>query len=229
MTLCDILDRLRAQANPAGVFQMARFGINPTRALGVRIPVLRALAREIGRSHELALQLWATGIHEVRILASMIDEHKLVTQEQMEAWVSDFNSWDVCDQVCSNLFDKTPHAHAQAAAWAQRDEEFVKRAGFAMMACLAVHDKKATNQQFILFFPLIEAGAIDERNFVKKAVNWALRQIGKRNGELNEAAIALAKRIRLKDSASARWVAADALRELTGLKEYVQKRMNRVC
>ena len=222
MTIHEVLTRLHTQANPADVKLMARFGINPATLLGVRTPIIRALAREIGKSHELALQLWASGIHEARILACMIDEHALVTPAQMEAWACDFNSWDVCDQVCSNLFDKTPYAYTQATAWTHREEEFVKRAGFVLMACLAVHDKKALNQQFIEFFPLIKAAAVDNRNFVKKAVNWALRQIGKRNSELNKAAITLAHQIRLLDSTSARWIAADALRELTNPKRQIR-------
>jgi 3-methyladenine DNA glycosylase AlkD len=148
------------------------------------------------------------------MLASMVDDPKAVTEEQMETWVNDFKSWDVCDQCCNNLFRKTPYAPEKAVVWSGRDEEFVKRAGFVLMACLAVHDKTAPNEAFRAFFPLIRREAVDPRNFVKKAVNWSLRQIGKRNRELNENAIHLAEEISRIDSPSARWIAADALREL---------------
>jgi 3-methyladenine DNA glycosylase AlkD len=189
--------------------------------------MIRALAKEIGRSHELAQQLWDSGIHEARILAGMVDDYRHVSEEQMERWVKDFNSWDLCDQVCSNLFDKTPFAYDKAKSWTVRNEEFVKRAGFALMACLAVHDKKASDQQFLLFFPLIKKESVDERNFVKKAVNWALRQIGKRNLALNQAAIELAHEIKTIDSKSARWIANDALRELANPKRYTQRKFAR--
>ena len=215
MRVDAILSELKRQSNPRNVAGMARFGINPHRALGVSVATLRQLARRIGKNHSLALQLWNSGIHEARILASVIDEPAKVTPRQMERWVRDFDSWDVCDQCCGNLFDKTPFAYRKAAAWSRRREEFVKRAGFALMAALAVHDKETGDAAFIKFFPLIERAAIDDRNFVKKAVNWALRQIGKRNARLRRLAIASARRIRRQDSRSARWITADALRELT--------------
>jgi 3-methyladenine DNA glycosylase AlkD len=214
MTVAKIVAELEAHANPANVAGMARYGINPKRALGVSIPRLRAMAKEIGRDHALARELWASGIHEARILAGLVDDPAKVTAAQLERWVGDFDSWDVCDGVCSNLFDKTPFAWEKAVAWSARSEEFVKRAGFVLMAALAVHDKKAPDERFRKFLPLIEREAADERNFVKKAVNWALRQIGKRNRALNGDAVAAAKRIRKIDSKSARWIAADALREL---------------
>lgn len=195
---------------------MARFGINPDRALGVRIPDLRTLAREIGTDHSLALRLWRTGVHEARILAGMIDDPARVTERQMESWARSFDSWDICDQVCMNLFDKTPLAWSKAAEWAGRDEEFVKRAGFALMACLAVHDKGAGDGAFRRFLPSIEREAGDDRNFVKKAVNWALRQIGKRNGRLRRDALRAARRLAENESRAARWVGRDALRELGG-------------
>lgn len=214
MSAATIVKTLRRHANPKDIEGMARFGIRGRNVLGVKVPVLRALAKEIGKDHVLASQLWKTGIHEARILAGMIDEPKKVTPGQMEDWVKGFDSWDVCDQVCMNLFDKTPFAFHKAAAWSNRKEEFVKRAGFALMACLAWHDKTAKDEEFLIFFPFIKRGSTDERNFVKKAVNWALRQIGKRNPTLRRRAIAEAKKIRAIDSAAARWVAADALREL---------------
>jgi 3-methyladenine DNA glycosylase AlkD len=194
---------------------MARYGISRVNTLGVSAPDLWGLARRIGRDHELALALWDSGIHEARKLAALIDDPRLVTSGQMERWVEDLDSWDVCDAVCSVLFDKTPHAWTKAAAWTRRRGEFVRRAGFVLMAALAVHDKEAPDGRFLALLPLIERGATDERNFAKKAANWALRQIGKRNLQLNRAAVARARRIRQLESPAARWVAADALRELT--------------
>jgi 3-methyladenine DNA glycosylase AlkD len=208
-----ILEQLKSMANPANVAGMARFGINPSQTLGVSMPALRQMARG-PRDHALAEALWQSGIHEARILAALVDDHARVTPEQMERWVLDFDSWDVCDQVCSNLFDRTPYAVEKAHAWSQRPEEFVKRAGFVLMAALAVHDKQASDAVFLDFLPAITREAADGRNFVKKAVNWALRQVGKRNPALRAAAIAAARQIRTQDSPSARWVAADALKEL---------------
>ena len=194
---------------------MARFGIESTTALGVSVPALRKLAREIGRDHELAAKLWSSGLHEARTLAALVDDPALVTEAQMEAWALALDSWDVCDACCSNLFDRTPFAFAKALAWSRRDEEFVKRAGFTLMATLAVHDKGAGDARFERFFPRIRAEAKDPRNFVKKAVNWALRQIGKRNAALHARAIAEAQIIAAMDAPSARWIATNALRELT--------------
>jgi 3-methyladenine DNA glycosylase AlkD len=210
----EVLDRLRSMARPGGRKGMARFGINLDRALGVRIPDIRRLAKELGRDHRMALALWATGVHEARILASMVDEVDRVTGRQMERWVRDFDSWDLCDQVCGNLFDRTPFAVGKAHAWAEREPEFVKRAGFALMAWRAVHDRGAPDREFLDFLPTIERGADDDRNYVKKAVNWSLRQIGKRNRRLHRAAVRSAERIAGREARSARWVAADALREL---------------
>jgi len=224
-TAHDVLDRLKSLANPDNVAGMARFGINATSAYGISAPVLHRMAREIGKDHQLAQELWATGVHEARKLAPLIDVPKLVTEEQMERWVSDFDSWDICDDCCGNLFDKTPFAYDKAVEWTTRDAEFVKRAAFALMAYLAVHDKKANDDRFLDFLPLIKRQSTDERNFVRKAVNWTLRQIGKRSPRLNAAAIETAQAIRAFDSRAARWIAADALRELTG--EAVQGRLSR--
>ncbi len=210
----EVLDQLRSMANPANVQGMARYGINPENTLGISIPDLRRLARQCGRDHALAQDLWRSGIHEARILAAFVDEPSQVTPEQMDAWAAEFDSWDVCDQVCANLFDRTPHAYERAAAWSARPEEFVRRAGFALMAALAWHDKAPGDEAFLSFLPLIQEGATDERSFVRKAVNWALRQIGKRNLRLNQAAIDAARRIEVLPGKSARWVARDALREL---------------
>jgi 3-methyladenine DNA glycosylase AlkD len=219
----DVLDQLKAQANPDAVAGMVRYGINPERTYGVSIPALRKMARKIGKNHELAQQFWASGIHEARILASMVDQPGSVTEAQMERWAKDFDSWDVCDQCCNNLFRRIAFAYQKADEWHTRPEEFVKRAGFVLMACLAVHDKQAGDEAFVAFLPAIKSEATDERNFVKKAVNWALRQIGKRNLNLNEAAIQTAGQIQEIDSKTARWIASNALRELTSDK--VQQRL----
>lgn len=219
----EVLRRLKSHSNPEAVKGMARFGINPRKTYGVSIPVLRALAKELGKNHTLALQLWNSGVHEARILASMIDLPDRVTNKQMETWVEDFDSWDVCDQCCSNLFDKTKAAHQKSYEWSSRHEEFVKRAGFALMAALAAHDREARNAKFLKLLKAIKNEATDERNFGRKAVNWALRGIGKRNLSLNRAAITTAKAIQKMDSPAARWIASDALRELTS--EAVQKRL----
>jgi len=221
-TLEEVLSRLRALADPANVAGMGRYGINTKGTLGISIYTLRPIAKEIGVDHELALELWEAGIHEARILASYIDDPAQVTEAQLERWVLDFDSWDVVDQVCG-VFEETPFAYPKAFEWSLRREEFVKRAGFVLMAGLAVHDKGAPDEKLAQFLPVIEREAGDERNFVKKAVNWALRNIGKRNPHLNALAIEAAGRIRQMDSRAARWIAADALRELTG--EKVQKRL----
>ncbi len=219
----DILNKLKALSNPKAVEGMARYGINPENTYGVSIPNLRKIARETGENHALAQELWASGIHEARILASMIDDPKIATEEQLESWVKDFDSWDVCDQCCMNLFEKTGLAYRKADEWSERDEEFVKRAGFVLMARLAVCDKKADDKQFEVFLPIIRREASDNRNYVKKAVNWALRQIGKRNANLNRKAIETAEEIQNLDSRSAKWIASNAIRELTS--EPVRKRL----
>jgi len=217
MTAEDILRKLKALSNERNRKGMARYGINTEKAFGISIPPLRELAKKIGKDHKLALKLWASGYHEARILASFIDEPSSVTEKQMEEWVRDFNSWDLCDQCCGNLFDKTPFAYSKAFEWSSRDEEFVKRAGFVMMATLAVHDKKAENDQFLDFLPIITKESLDKRNFVRKAVNWALRQIGKRNLILNKEAIKTADEICKISSKTAKWIATDALRELRSI------------
>lgn len=233
-----ILADLRSRGSEVNRAGMARYGIQVADAFGVGVTELRKVAKGLGTDHALALELWATGNHEARLLASFIDDPAAVTSAQMEAWASDFDSWDICDQATTSLFDRTPHAWTKAAVWARRDHEWVKRGGFALMAGLAVHDKAADDAAFLKLLPLIERGAFDERNFVKKSVNWALRNIGKRDRALNTAAIACAERVREAaneraggarggDPAAraARWVAADALRELTS--EKVQARLRR--
>jgi len=205
MNYQEIIDKLKTYKNPKNVEGMARFGINPKNTLGVSIYILRPLAKEIQKNssytkspedlHQLAIQLWDSKIHEARILAGFIDIPAMITDAQMDEWVADFDSWDVCDQVISNLFDKSPFAYKKAYEWSKRIPEFEKRAGFAMMAALAVHDKKAPDGKLMKFFPVIIRESTDERNFVKKAVNWALRQIGKRNTNLREKSIKVAEDI----------------------------------
>ncbi len=226
MEITEVLEKLEFLSNPTekNIKGMARFGIRPkTKLLCIPIPKLRKLAKQIGKDNNLALKLWDLKMHEARILAGFIGEPKKVSEKQMEKWVKGFDSWDVCDQVCSSLFDKTKFAYKKIREWAKRDEEFVKRTPFTLLACFAVHDKKASDEKFLSFFPLIKKASKDERNFVKKAVNWALRQIGKRNKNLNKEAIKLAEKIRKIDSKSAKWIANDALKEL--LSDEVQKRL----
>jgi len=214
MDVRDAVAELRALANPRNVEGMARYGISSTNTLGVSIPRIRALAKRAGRDHALAQQLWDTGIHEARIMAAMVDDPKLVTKRQMDRWAADFDSWDVVDGCCGVLFDRTPHAYEKALHWSARRAEYVKRAGYVLMAALAVHDKRAPDETFLALLPAIVRGSDDDRNFVKKAVNWALRQIGKRNRRLNAAAIETAEQLRATGTRSGRWIAADALREL---------------
>jgi 3-methyladenine DNA glycosylase AlkD len=213
-----VLKELQALANPESVEGMARYGINPDNTYGISIPALRTLAKQIGTDHRLAGQLWESGVHEARVLAAYIADPKKLSEAQMEAWVQDFDSWDVCDQVCSSLFDRTRLAYRKAAEWSQREPEFVKRAGFTLMACLAWHDKKAPDALFESFLPAILRESIDERNYVKKAVNWALRQIGKRNRRLNGLAIQAAHAMAQLPGKAPRWIARDALRELADPK-----------
>lgn len=220
-----VLRKLKSLGSAKDRAGMVRFGIETKNAFGISVYVLRALAKDMGTNHALALQLWESGIHEAQLLASFIDDPKKVTVHQMEKWAKDFDSWDVCDQCCGFLFDKTAFAETKAVEWSKRKEEFVKRAGFVLMAALSVHDKEAKDEMFLKFFPIIQRESLDERNFVKKAVNWALRQIGKRNPELNKRAIALGKKIGQLDSKTAKWIAADALRELTSKK--VQQRLKK--
>ncbi|NPV14040.1 DNA alkylation repair protein [candidate division WOR-3 bacterium] len=222
----EIIKRLRALGKPKAVAGMARFGINTKRAYGVSIPDLRRLAKEIGKNHKLAQELWKIDNRETRILAGMVDEPELVTEDQMEKRVKDFADWEVCDQVCQNLFIYTKFAYQKAQEWSRRDEEFVKRAGFALMAWLAFKDKTAKDEAFERFLPAIKREATDNRNFVKKAVNWALRQIGKRSIYLNEKALKTAREVEKIESKSARWIARDAIKELTS--NAVQERLKKV-
>jgi 3-methyladenine DNA glycosylase AlkD len=217
------LEKLEASGEPQVRATMARFGIQVKKAHGIPMPVLRRLAREIGTNHRLAERLWSSGIHEARILAGMVDDPARVTTRQMEHWARGFNSWDVVDGSCCHLFVYAAPAWRKAVEWSRREGEYVKRAGFALMAYLAVHDKEAPDDKFARLLGIVRRHANDERNFVKKAVNWALRQIGKRNARLNRLAVLTAREIRAADSRAARWVAADALRELTS--PAVQRRL----
>ena len=210
----NVLAELRRLANPANVAGMARFGIAAQNLLGISVVQLRAIAKRTGRDHALAEKLWASGIFEARILAAFVAEPAQLTRRQANAWAKDFQCWADCDGLCIHLFRKTPFAHDLAVAWSGRQEELVKRAGFTMMATLAVHDKVAANEVFRSYLSRVHEASTDERHNVKKGVNWALRQIGKRNPILNREAIRMAKRIRDKDSPAARWIASDALREL---------------
>ncbi len=225
VTAREVIARLHELADEGHRSRLVRFGISDKRALGVPVPKLRALAREIGKNQKLAISLWNTRVHEARILAPMIADPAQTTEQLLDEWVSQIDSWDICDGFCSSLVDKTPFAVAKAFEWSAREEEYVRRAGFVVIAALAVHDKKATDRSFERFFPLFLEYASDERNFVRKAVNWALREIGKRNIRLNKKAIMLAEKIRKQDAKSARWIGTDALRELQS--DSIQQRLAR--
>jgi 3-methyladenine DNA glycosylase AlkD len=220
-----VLKKLQALANPENVKGMARYGINAYKRMGVAVPDMRKIAKQVGKDHHLALELWQTGIPEAMIVAAMVGQPELLTEAQMEDWVKDFNSWDVCDQVCMNLFEKSPLARKKIEDWSEREEEFVKRAAYALLACLAWHDKQALDESFIEMLPVIQHGATDGRNYVKKAVSWALRNIGKRNLNLNAAALETAREIQTLDSKPARWVASQVIKELES--EAVQKRLRK--
>lgn len=226
-TCAAVLRELRSLGEARNVQGMARFGIRATNVYGVSKPKLDLLARKIGRDRSLALQLWDSGVHDARILAGMIDVASQVTPLQMDKWVSHFDNWDVCDGTCCHLFVFSAHAWDKAVAWSRQDQEFIKRAGFALMAYLAYRDKTAPDVRFLKLLPIIEKHSNDDRNFVRKAVNWALRNIGKRNVRLNRAAIRAAKRIQRQNSRAARWIAADALRELRS--QAVRSRLRRTA
>ncbi|MCG7845054.1 MAG: DNA alkylation repair protein [Methanomassiliicoccales archaeon] len=219
----EVIGRLRSLADPGRREGMSRYGIPVAQALGVSIPQLRTLGKDIGKDHALAGALFDSGIHEAMVLACFVDEPKRVTEEQMDAWVVRFDSWDLCDQCCNDLFRRTPYAWKKALEWSEREEEFVKRAGFTLMAVLAVHDRISADNDFGKFLKAVEEHSSDGRNYVKKAVNWALRQIGKRNSTLNAEAIRSSERIRARGDPSSKWVASDALKELRS--ETVQERL----
>jgi 3-methyladenine DNA glycosylase AlkD len=212
-TLIAELRALGSEENRAG---MARFGINTARAFGISIKSLEPLARQYRRDHRLAAALWASGCHEARLLAVLIDDPREVTAAQMDDWAGDLDSWDLCDQACLKLFVKTPFVEEKIKRWAADEREFVRRAGFALLACYAVHGKATPDATFLRFLGLVEEHAKDGRNFVRKAVNWALRQIGKRSPALHGPALSLAERLASSDDKTARWIGKDAMRELQG-------------
>ena len=209
------LSWLEAQSTPHDCENLVRFGINASKAFGVSVANIQVLAKRLGRNHELAAALWETGWYEARMLTSFVDEPARVTPAQMDRWCRDFDNWGICDTVCFHLFDRTPYAWAKVAEWSDRSDEFVKRAAFALLASLAGHDKSAGDERFVEGLVLIERAASDERNFVKKAVSWALRRIGRRNAALHAASVPVARRLADSPNAGARWVGKDALRELT--------------
>lgn len=213
-----IVRELRSQGSAENVAGMARFGIVTKKAFGVPAPDLKRIAKNAKKTakdrHSLALDLWETGIHEARGVAYLIDDPKQLTEEQMDSWAADFDNWAITDSTCGHLFSRSPLAYKKVHEWSRRDEEFIKRAGIVLMAWLAVHDKKADDGKIAEFLPVLEELSDDDRNFIKKAVNWSLRQIGKRSLHLNRLAIDTAERIKLRGSRAARWIASDALREL---------------
>jgi 3-methyladenine DNA glycosylase AlkD len=217
-SLQSIIAEMRAQGNPDSIESMRQFGINVEKGFGLRVPQIRAIARGVikasGRDQTLAEHLWRSGIHDARILATFIADPLKISRTTMDRWAADCNSWDICDACSYGLFDATPHAIPKIHKWAKDEREFVRRAAFATIAGMAVHQKKVPNEVFLTFLPLVEKYADDERNFVRKAVNWALRGIGKRNDALCAAAIDCAERVRAQGTTHARWIAADALREL---------------
>lgn len=218
MNFEDIISLLESLSNPENVKGMARFGINPNNNLGISIYQLRKIAKQIGKDHNLAIRLWNSGIHDARLLACFIEDPNKLTSEQMDLWANDFDSWDICDQACTSLFDKNSLAWKKINEWADRKEEYIKRGAFSLIAGLTVHDKNAPDKKFKEFFQLIKKHSIDERNYVKKAINWALRNIGKRNLYLNKKAIEQSNDILKIDSKSAKWIAKNAIKELTSLK-----------
>jgi len=232
MTAAEIIEELRQLGDPSNIVRMERFGVKTPKSFGIRAPELKTFAREVKKEvadrHATALELWKSGNYEARAVAFLIDDPKKVTEKQMDAWARDFDNWATVDGACSYLFCRTAFAYDKAFEWAEKTPEFIKRAGFSLMAYLAVHDKKAPDEKLAACLPVIEKHACDKRNFVKKAVNWALRQIGKRNLELNRAAIECADRIKAQNTKSARWIAADALRELHSDKVIDRLRKKRV-
>ena len=209
-----LMELLKSKSRKDQLDGMARYGIKTDNRLGVSIPDIRKIAKDFGKNHDVALKLWKTGIADAKITAALIDEVDKVTRDQMDEWVKDFDSWDVCDQICMNLFDKTSYAWDKVVEWSKRDEEFVKRAAFSLLACLAWHDKKAADDKFIEYFPIIKKNIFDDRNYVKKALSWSIRHIGKRNLNLHKSVLFFAEDIKKIDSKTARWIASDVIKDL---------------
>ena len=227
----EVIKQLKEMGDPKNIEGMGRFGIKTENNLGNSVTTLRNYAKKIGKDHDLAVKLWDSGIRDARMVAACIEDPKTVSEEQIDRWVKDFDSWDICDHCCGHLFDKTPYAYKKAKEWTKKKEEFQKRAGFSLMAWLAVHDKKVDDSKFDEFLTIITIESTDERNYVKKAINWALRNIGKRNISINKRAIETAKKIQKFDSKTAKWIASDAIRELTSEKvkqKLVRKRIKLV-
>jgi 3-methyladenine DNA glycosylase AlkD len=222
-TADQVVAKLKALENPATLAGKAHFGIDVSKALGLSMPQIRGIAKQIIKDHALAEAMWQADIHETRLIASMIDIPIEVSEDQMERWVIGFNSWDICDQTCGELFDRTPFTTNKIHEWAPREEEFVKRAAFALIAWQAVHNKKMPDEDFLEYLPVIQQASDDPRNFVKKAVNWALRQMGKRSVFLHAPALALAERLAASDDKTARWIGKDAAKELSSDK--IRKRL----
>lgn len=223
MELQEIVGRLELLSTPENIEGMARFGITPEKTYAVRIPELRKIAKETGKNHEMALKLWALDFRETKILACMIEDPEMVSSAQMNEWALEFDYWEICDQCCMNLFSKTKFAYEKIFEWGKHEEEFVKRAAFSLLAVLAVHDKKQSDEQFEQYFPLLISASTDNRNFVKKSVNWALRSIGKKNSSLNKSSIDLAEEILAINTKSSKWIASNALKELRS--EKVRKKL----
>ena len=225
MNYDEIMEQLKSMGDPKNIEGMGRFGIKTEKNLGNSVTTLRNFAKKIGKDHELAVKLWDSGIRDARMVAACIEDPTTVSEDQIDRWVNDFDSWDICDHCCGHLFDKTPFAYKKAKEWTLRKEEFQKRAGFSLMAWLAVHDKKVDDTKFEEFLTIIKKESTDVRNYVRKAVNWALRNIGKRNTTMNKKAIEISREIQKIDSKTARWIASDAIRELTS--EKVKQKLNR--
>jgi 3-methyladenine DNA glycosylase AlkD len=221
----NVIKQLKLMGNPKNIEGMGRFGIKTENNLGNSVTTLRNFAKKIGKNHELAVKLWDSGMRDARMVAACIEDPETVSEEQIDNWVKDFDSWDICDHCCGHLIDKTPFAYKKAKEWSKRKEEFQKRAEFSLMAWLAVHDKKVDDVKFEGFLIIIKKESTDERNYVRKAVNWALRNIGKRNNAMNKKAIEISKEIKKINSKTAKWIASDAIRELTSKK--VQERIKK--
>ena len=212
----DVLASLERRGTKRTRDGLPRYGIHTTKAFGVPVGTIQQIAKKLGKDHDLALALWDTGWYEARMLTAFVDEPERVTAGQMDRWVRDFDNWGICDTLCFHLFDRTPHAWRKVTQWSTRREEFVKRTAFALLASLALHDKKTADAPFLKGLELVERAATDERNFVKKGVSWALRLVGRRNQALNEAGVETSRRLADSDDRTARWIGRGALRELTG-------------
>lgn len=220
----QLINKLISKSRKDRLKGMSRYGIKIDNRLGVSIPEIRKIAKEFGKNHEVALELWKTGYADAKITAALIDEPEKVTESQMDDWVVEIDSWDVCDQTCMNLFDKTPYAWKKIIEWSKGDEEFVKRTAFSLLACLAWHDKNAEDSRFIEYFPLITKNAMDNRNYVKKAVSWSIRHIGKRNLNLHSAALEIANELKNIDSRTAKWIGSDVIKDLNSIS--TKRRLN---